>query len=350
LLAGSDLIWVLILGYTIAMAKVVVSNSFPSQPILRQIPKREAKWCRHEFVLDPGDGEDLGQADAWIVYDDLMQPTTCVCDRNRTMLVTGEPPSVRRYRKPFTSQFGWVRTSHQDVQHQRVQLGHEAQPWHYGLQKCRSHPQTLDYDALTDLSPPTKGKLISVIASNKDITEDHRQRLRLVEQLKVAFGDSLDVFGRGIRDIPDKADAIWDYKYHIVLENDHSPYYMSEKLPDGFLGWSFPIYSGSQLANQHFPTHSFGRIDMYDIPHSIAAIKTYIESRAYELHLESIALARTIVLNQLNLFAVLCNRMDSWEQRSRERTRKATPLTLFPKKRSLRLTYGRWLRAIAMSA
>lgn len=333
------------------MGKILISNSFPSQPILRQVPRHNATWCRHQFELDDGTQESSSSSyDAWVVYDDLLRPTTRCCNRNRTILFTGEPPSVRRYRPPFTVQFAHIRTSHRNIKHVDAHHGHEAQPWHYGLFPCQAHSRTLDYDDIATLTRPNKPKLLSVIASNKVITEDHRQRLNFVEQLKSVFGDEIDVFGRGIRDIPDKADAIWNYQYHIVLENDHTPFYMSEKLPDAFLGWSYPFYSGGPHADSVFPTGSFGRIDMYSPTDSIKTIQQAIESNTAERQRECIAAARSIVLDKLNLMAVLCEKLDEWEQSTEKKPSAGNSLiTLYPKKQSVRLTMRRLMRSLCLS-
>ena len=332
------------------MAQILITNSVPTDPILRQIPKRLASWCSHEFSLAP-----MGTPiDAWIVYDNLLGSETNPIERNRTMLITGEPPSVRRYRSVFTSQFGSVRTSHPGIQHPNIVRGHECQPWHFGMHPCRTHSQVLDYDSLASMMPPSKSKLLSVISSNKVVTEDHRQRLRFVEQLKSTFGEQIEVFGRGIRDVPDKADAIWEYKYHIALENDHSEYYMSEKLPDGFLGWSFPFYAGSKLADRVFPRGSFARIDMYDPARSIATIQAHLHSNSYERNLPIISQARRTVLDELNLFAVLCKAYDSMDARTEVRCRTISgsvkTTTLLPKKKSVRLSVRRLMRAISLAA
>ena len=329
------------------MAKILLTYCVPTEPILRQIPRKTANWCCHEFSL----AHSAEAFDAWVVYDNLLKRETITIDRRRTMLVTAEPPSVRRYRSAFTSQFGSIRTSHAAILHTNVERGHEAQPWHYGMHPCQSHSQVLDYDTLASFTPPAKTKLLSVIASNKVVTDDHRQRLRFVEQLKSAFGDQIDVFGRGIRDMPDKADAIWNYKYHIALENDHSDQYMSEKLPDCFLGWSFPFYSGGTYADGVFPKNCFARIDMYNPTRSIETIRSHTQSNSYESSLEWIGKARTLVLDELNLFAVLCKAYDSMNSRVLGLPpRKATQTTLLPKKKSVRLSLCRLMRAIALAA
>ena len=332
------------------MASILITNSVPTDPILRQIPRRTAKWCNHRFLLLPNENA----IDAWVVYDNLLKPETNRIERSRTMLVTGEPPSVRRYRSVFTSQFGSVRTSHSSIEHPELVRGHEAQVWHFGMHPCRTHSEILDYDTLAGMAPPKKTKLLSVISSNKLVTDDHRQRLRFVEQLKAAFGDQVDVFGRGIRDVPDKADAIWEYKYHVVLENDHSEYYMSEKLPDSLLGWSFPFYSGGPFADGVFPTTSFARIDMYHPAASIATIQSHIKRDSYRSHLDQIAEGRRIVLDELNLFAVLCKAYDAMknglENNHRQPPRKVPLTTLLPKRKSVRLGIHRFMRSISLAA
>ena len=324
------------------MADILITNSFPTQPIERQIPNQGASWCNHRFALHQSD-EPI---DAWVVYDDLVKMESNACHRSNTLLITAEPPSIRTYRNRYTSQFGCIRTSHKSILHSRSIKAHEAQPWHYGMYPCKAHAQVLDYDSLAQMRPPTKSKLLSVIASNKVTTEDHRQRLKFVEHLRAAFGDQVDVFGRGVRDVPDKADAIWDYQYHVVLENDHSEHYMSEKLPDGFLGWSFPFYSGGEYANHVFPEGSFARVDIYDPAKSIAIIRRHLTANDFHSKLPLIQQSRSIVLDELNLFAVLCKHFDTY--RPSKRTTKR--LTLQPKKRSIRLTFERFMRSLAIAS
>jgi len=334
----------------VGMATILLTTSVPTDPVLRQIPRALPNWCNHVFVMDCSEERMI---DAWFVYDNLVKPESHRVNRQRTMLITGEPPSIRRYRSAFTSQFGAIRTSHAALKHTQINRGHEAQVWHFGMHPCRSHPEILDYDTLACMPPPRKTKLLSVIASNKTVTEDHRQRLRFVDELKIAFGEQIDVFGRGIRDVPDKADAIWDYKYHIVLENDHSELYMSEKLPDAFLGWTFPFYSGSTHADKSFPEGSFARIDIVDPIRSIATIRSHIQSNSYEANRERIEEARKTVLDELNLFAVLCKEYDAMESRlplqPHSRQRAVNPITLLPKKNSVQLSMKRMMRALSLA-
>ncbi len=146
-----------------------------------------------------------------------------------------------------------------------------------------------------------------MIASNKTTTEDHRNRLRFVEKLQEAFPGEIDLFGRGIRTVEDKADAIFPYEYHIVLENDHSEYYVSEKLTDSYLGWAYPFYSGSPHADALLPEGAFARINMVDHEESIQTIRRVMDSNRAIACRETMGIARRKVLAELNQFAWIQN-------------------------------------------
>lgn len=317
------------------MKKILLLHTFPQYDIQRQLPGSSGSWNRFKFTTDPTEPDLFG----CVVYDDLLAKTKVSCPRSHTLLVTGEPPSLKTYRARYTSQFGAVLTSHESISHKRRILEHEGQPWHYALHVAEPHNKVLGYDELCLLSKPTKTKRLSVIASNKVTTEDHRQRLRFVDALKSALPGMVDVYGRGIRDMADKAEAIWDYEYHIALENDHSPHYMSEKIADPFLGWAFPFYSGGKKAETIFPACSFIRIDMYDIQRSVSVIKEAMENNEAQRHQHALFQARQVVLDQSNLFRILNQHFDSLSASDSTGT-----TTLIPKRNSIELFFHSALR------
>ncbi|MFX7025309.1 hypothetical protein ABTI08_20660, partial [Acinetobacter baumannii] len=55
-----------------------------------------------------------------------------------------------------------------------------------------------DYDELVELKPFRKTKLMSIVSSDKAFTEGHRKRLDFAKKIKEYFGDSVDLFGRGL--------------------------------------------------------------------------------------------------------------------------------------------------------
>lgn len=319
------------------MPRILVSASFTESLLARQTPQGQGKWDEFEFVFSP-----LRDAvDGWTVYDDLRQPIEQACPPANTLLITGEPESLRKYRPRFTGQFGQVWTSHSSLKHTHVTLRNEAQPWHYAMRSGQSHGMPLGFNELVRLPKPDKPKLLSVICSSKTSTPDHAQRLEFVRFLQSQLGDSIDVFGRGIRPVEDKSDAIWPYKYHIVLENDHSNYFMTEKISDAFLGWSYPIYFGSPEAYHRFPEGSFTAIDIYQPEPSLAIIRDLIAAETYEAAQDNLARARQAVLFKNNVFAMLS---DYW--RANLCSQPAELVTLLPKSHRASLVLRQVGRAV----
>ena len=281
------------------MPRILISASFDEHLLTRQTPGGAGDWDEFQFVTSPSDQA----VDGWVVYDDLRHPIEQKCPSSNTLLITGEPESVRRYRSRYTGQFGQIWSSHTSIHHPHLTNSCESQHWHYGMYRSEAHGEPLLFDDLVGLGRPEKSKLMSVICSSKAHTEDHRQRLAFVERLKERFGDSIDVFGRGVRSVQDKSDAIWPYKYHLVLENDHSDYFMTEKLPDAFLGWSYPIYFGGREAYHRLPEGAFSAIDIYHPEQAIGMIEDVIKANLYDSAYDNVAEARKTVLYDLNIMA-----------------------------------------------
>ncbi len=321
------------------MPRIRVSASFPVELILRQTPGRCGRWQEFEFVSDSFEGP----TDAWVVYDDLDQPSEHSCPPSNTLLITGEPESVRRYRSRFTGQFARVWTSQASVRHPRLTRRNEAQHWHYGLRPGKTHGCQLAFDDLQRLQRPDKSRLISVICSAKSQTPDHRQRLEFVRRLQQALGNDIDVFGRGIREIADKSDAIYDYRYHVVLENDHSEHFMTEKLADAYLGWSYPIYFGGREAYFRYPPGSFTAIDIYDPDQSIRIIQDVIKTDMYSQSSAGIAEARNRVLMENNICKMLA---DYW--RENLVSQPVQSVRLLPKNRRASLVIQQMTRALGI--
>lgn len=81
---------------------------------------------------------------------------------------------------------------------------------------------------------------ISIIASDKNTTEGHKLRHKIIER----FGDQIDVYGRGYRPIESKFEALAPYRYSIIVESGRFDYYFTEKLIDCLSVGTIPIYWG----------------------------------------------------------------------------------------------------------
>lgn len=297
------------------MIKIKVSTTFPEWPIIRQTLNSKGIWNNCKFFIN----QDIKDCDFWVVYDGLMKEERTNCPKENTILITGEPSSVKKYSKSFLDQFGLVITSHKNIKHRNVMLNQQAQPWIVGLSKESNSGAwrkgyKKDFNNLSKGDIIKKEKIVSIISSDKKSTKGHRKRLEFVLKLKEHFGNKLDVFGSGLNQVSDKWDVIAPYKYHIVLENSSYDDYWTEKLSDCFLAEAYPFYFGCKNINKYFPKESLDIIDVNNSRKSIKMIEEAIENDKFKNAKKSILNAKQLVLKKYNLFAMLskiCERRDN---------------------------------------
>jgi len=100
-------------------------------------------------------------------------------------------------------------------------------------------------DENTDLK---KTKLISMIASTKKNTKGQKIRNKVAKKYK----NKVDIFGVGRNFIDKKEFGLSSYCFSIVVENDFTDDYFSEKLLDCFALRTVPIYLGSKNIGKYF--------------------------------------------------------------------------------------------------
>jgi len=93
-----------------------------------------------------------------------------------------------------------------------------------------------------------KSKMISMIASNKKITQGQNLRVQWVEMLE----GQVDLYGRGFNEIENKEDGLCDYMFSVVIENGFYKSYFTEKILDCFASGTIPIYLGSPDIGEYF--------------------------------------------------------------------------------------------------
>ncbi|MBE3138583.1 MAG: hypothetical protein IMZ63_02070 [Actinobacteria bacterium] len=86
-----------------------------------------------------------------------------------------------------------------------------------------------------------KTKIISMISSDKNFGPGHTIRLNYVKK----FRNKLDLFGRNIKTIERKEEALCDYMFSVTIENDQYETYWTEKILDCFVSGTVPVYLGS---------------------------------------------------------------------------------------------------------
>jgi hypothetical protein len=288
--------------------RVKLSYHLTTERLLRQTPGGLGVWKGHTFVANE---PDLRDPDIWVVLEDVVDEERATPRSGRAILITSEPPRTRDYRPGFLAQFDLVVSCHRNLRHPNVRNEYQGQQWHFGLHKgadAIDRPgfrNTMDYDDLLKMRPPPKPKALSVLCSASTRLPGHRARREFVDKLVARLGDRVDVFGRGLRPIPDKADAILPYRYHIALENSRVRDYWTEKLSDAYLGWAFPIYWGCPNIGDYFAENSLIQIDIDKPDEAIDVVERTMDEPLSPERLAGLAAARELVLDRYNTFDVI---------------------------------------------
>ena len=95
-----------------------------------------------------------------------------------------------------------------------------------------------------------KNGRISIVISDKKVTEGHRLRHEILEFL--GNSELVDVFGIGVNPFEDRNVPFSEYSYTIVVENVKSEVFLTEKLIDPLLVCCVPIYWGASNIDDFF--------------------------------------------------------------------------------------------------
>jgi len=297
----------------------------------RQLPGSEGRWGNVQFLFDL----DARDYDWLVVYDDLPPVGAerfsswveeLACPRERTIFVTAEPSTIKIYSAGFLSQFGWVITSQEPwavARHPRVIHRLPGLRWFYGAPSgWEEHPERLlSWDQIAKAQPFDKQHDLATVTSSKAMAvTEHAARIEFVRRLNQDL-PQFELFGRGIRPISDKSEALDGYRYHLAIENHICDHHITEKLTDAFLGGCLPFYFGAPNTAEYFPADSFIPIDIHDYPAALALIEEAIRNNAYERHIDAIREARRLVLEKYNLFAILASLIDETSPSLEDATR-----------------------------
>lgn len=280
-------------------------------PLLRQFPQAIPIFGTCRFVFD-----DSSESYDWLVaYDELPGDSIRLsCDQRNTLLVTTEPSSIKIYASDYVNQFAHVLSSQEPwaLRHASQIYSQPALRWYIGYPLG---PQVgagcLSYEQLAGSFSHLKDCLISTVCSSKATRRTLHYKRYLFTRILAQLIPELHVFGRGVRDISDKAEALARYKYHVVVENHFSPHHITEKMADAFLAECLPFYFGAPNAVEYFPPDSFIPIDIRDPEGAAAVIRASISSGEYESRISSILEAKRRVLENYNLYSVLSRLIES---------------------------------------
>ncbi len=114
-------------------------------------------------------------------------------------------------------------------------------------------------------SSKNKTKLCSIIVSDKNATEGHKLRHKLVDIIR-RNNLNIDVLGSGYGEYIDKYDGLYQYKSTLVISGENLDFCFDEKIIDAFATCTIPIFWGCKGIGCFFNTGgiiSINRINDY---------------------------------------------------------------------------------------
>ena len=259
---------------------------------------------KYEFSYDPA----CADYDWLVVFDELpVKSEPLRCPQERTILCTWEPVSIKSYSKAYTRQFGHLLTNRppEAENHPHYHLGRGYFIWF-----VHDIPKT---GKATD-----KPGVLSAVCSAKQMKHTkHFARFRLVSELAKAV-PGMDWFGKGVKPLARKEDALTPYKYHVAIENHIAPHHWTEKFADAILCECLPFYAGDPALGEIFPKESFVPIPIDDPAETVRIVKAAIASDEYAKRREAILEAKRLLLERYNFWRQVIEVIESGAMPVRE--------------------------------
>ncbi len=257
-------------------------------------------WNGVEFTAD----EACRDYDWALVYDDF--PRHCVgsiehereplaCPQENTILVTCEPPTIKLYTRPYVSQFGYVLSTHlpRYLVHPHRVHAPGCLLWiaGYSMEEALAMPE---YE---------KTRVLSTVCSAKQQSHTmHQTRYEATRYLAEHLPE-MDWYGRGVRELANKCDALSPYRYHLAAENYVGAHHWTDKISDPILGLCLTFYAGDPKLAEVFPEESFIPVPLGDKEATLAIVRESIRNNEYEKRLPALREARRLLVQKYNLFA-----------------------------------------------
>lgn len=302
------------------------------------------RYPKNEYYIVENSDEDIVW-DLVIVYEEIYRPRTLRCRKGGLVFISGEPPMSRVYVTSFLKQFDALITQHPKLHHPNNIQWQPCMNWHMGVDYSNNFKSIFTFDEMEALQPMPKTNNISMITSAQRMMPGHNRRMNFVEALKERFGDKISLFGRGIRPIDTKYEALRDYRFTICIENSNIPHYWTEKFADPILSYTVPIYFGCTNINDYFDPRSYIAIDINDTESALNTLQTILDNAGaiYHEHLPYVKEARKKIITQYSIFPTLMSKFAlHLEQKNEAKVVTIHPINSYPMQKwlhyKLRLT------------
>ena len=243
---------------------------------------------RYEFIYD----SNCSEYDWLVVFDEMpIVREELHCPREQTILCTWEPVSIKSYSKAYTRQFGHLLTNRppEAERHPHYHLGRGYFPWF-----VHEVPKT---GTVSD-----KPRILSAVCSAKKMKHTkHHARFKLVGRLASIIPE-MDWYGKGVKPLARKEDALTPYKYHVAIENHIAPHHWTEKFADAILCECLPFYAGDPALSEIFPKECSIPIPIDDPAEAVRIVKKAIAEDEYAKRREAILEAKRLLLTRYNFW------------------------------------------------
>ena len=132
-----------------------------------------------------------------------------------------------------------------------------------------------------------KKRMISLIASNKQDCEMHRIRKSIALEMKEKhLADTFGTFDGGAR-VEFVDTTLKEYRYQIVIENEISDYYFTEKILNCFASMTIPVYIGAAKIGDFFNENGIIYVKQPSCECVVETLKRCTENY-YEEHIDAV--------------------------------------------------------------
>ena len=165
-----------------------------------------------------------------------------------------------------------------------------AAPWYGGDFGGKMIPDGYKY----------KTKNVSIISSDKRMCHLHDVRIAIARKCKnMGWADTFGTFDGG--SFVKNGISLEDYRYSIVVENDLSPLFFTQKITSCFASQTIPIYLGTKSIGKFFNTDGIIQISENDID-NLDKILVQCSEKDYMARLTAIQDNYKRVLQYMNMF------------------------------------------------
>lgn len=298
------------------MIYINILTAFPNPLFMHQLDKER---FGDKIYFTENSDEDIVW-DYIVVYENL-KPNLCKIRYRKggLIFISGEPENSNPYCHRFLNQFDYIISSHKCFKSPKNHLTQQALNWHFGYSH-REMRAKYDYLNLKNMPLPQKQSDMSMICSSKTMMPGHVERYNFYQVLSKRFKGRIDFFGYGIKPVDDKAEAILPYRFHICIENSATDDYWTEKIADAILGYAVPVYFGCTNITRYFPEEAIVWIDITNTNVACDKISELLSKSEtiYQNKLPYLNQARSLLLNQYNIFPMLESFIASVDKPSEE--------------------------------